>query len=330
MASKLELEQFQQFVDTPLLTRFEKLLVGSSALITGATRVNGIGFAIAERFALEGVSHLVLVGTERSQEEAVFVRHRLLRYGTDAHTLIGDVANKQSCVEIVRKAYELCEGNVDILVNNAGVTRDKEFTEVTVDDWMAVVDSKAWGAFWMTQEWFRLRNEEYNLRGGRVINIGSIVGEYGNFGQESYAMANGSLASLTKSLSVTLGRRGINVNLITPGFVEGTNITGKLPKEVTDSIKAVSALNSLVRAADIAGAALYLAGPDGGRITGATIAVDCGIQSNYIAVRRINQAGFRQIPGRLLDLVGELIALPHDAIEHLKGQIRSHHREGNT
>lgn len=318
-------ERLQKYIDTELLHRPDKLLAGKSALITGATRPNGIGFAIAERFALEGASPIILVGTERSQDIAPSLGDRLKRYGMEAYTLVGDVTSKDSCVEIMKKAYEIC--NVDILVNNAGATRDKPFTDITVADWDDVVRTKLLGSFLMTQEWFRIRNEEKNLRGGTVINIGSVIGIYGNFGQEIYAMANSGLIGFTKAKSWSLGRWGITVNLIAPGFVEGTDMTREISKEEMEGVKAVSAIPELVRPEDIAAAALYLAGPYGGRITGAILPIDCGIQSNYTAARKMHQAGFRQIPVRIRSLVGELLSLPPEAVAHFRRQIQDH-RQG--
>lgn len=303
----LEHGELSRLVDAPLLTIPEKLLVGRSTLITGATRLNGIGFAIAERFAFEGASHIILVGTERSREIAPFAEARLRRYGADVHALTGDVTDEQRCVEMMRRAYEICEGNVDILVNNAGVTRDMPMMKITPRDWHLVMATKTLGAVLMTREWFAIRNKN-SIKGGRVIHIGSVVGTHGNFGQDLYAMANAALIALTKTQSISLGSRGITVNLITPGFVEGTDMTLKMPEDSKEAIRAVSAVGELVRTQDIASTALYLAGPDGERVTGATLVVDCGIQSNFLAIRQMHQAGSRKIPRRLLPAFREWLA----------------------
>jgi len=284
-----------KLVNSELLRRPEKSLSGNSALITGATRMNGIGFAIAERFALEGASPIIIVGTQRSQDIAQFAEARLKRYGGDVYAFVGDITNEESCIEMMQRAYNLCTDNVNILVNNAGTNINKPLTDTTIEDWNFVMHSKALGPLLMTREWFRIRNEK-SIRGGRVINIGSIIGEHGNFGQDIYAMANAALRGLTKTQSLTLGRRGITVNLIEPGFVEGTDMTSQIPQDQVNAIKTVSAINELIRPQDVAGAALYLAGQDGERITGSVLAVDAGIQSNYTGAQMMHQAGYRKVP----------------------------------
>lgn len=308
-------------VNAELLSHPEKPLLGNSALITGATRMNGIGFAIAERFALEGASPIIIVGTENSKDIALFAESRLKRYEGNVYTLTGDVTNEKSCIEMMNHAYDLCEGNVNILVNNAGTNRNQTLTEITAEDWNFVMYPKALGALLMTREWFRIRNEK-GFRGGRVINIGSIIGEHGNFGQDIYAMANAALRGLTKTQSLTLGRRGITVNLIEPGFVEGTDMTSQMPKEQVNTVKTVSALNELIRPQDVAGAALYLAGPDGERLTGSVVAVDAGIQSNYTGAAIMHQAGYRRVPRAALGIISDISAEEVKLIQdHRKRQI---------
>lgn len=300
-------EEFQEQVDAPLLIHQPKLLAGKTALITGATRFNGIGFAIAERFALEGASPIILVGTHRSHEASPFLEARLQRYGTNGRVLLGDITKQDDCMELVERSYKICEGNVNILVNNAGTNRDLVFGTITPEDWEFIMKPKTLGALLMTQEWFRIRDQT-NITGGRVINMGSVVGLHGNVGQEVYAMANAALIGLTKSQSVTLGKRGITVNLIAPGFVEGTNMTANLEPDQMELSKTVSAVRELIKPEDIASVALHLAGPGGEKITGAVLSIDCGIQSNYLGARKLHQAGFRQIPRRLMKQVTELLA----------------------
>lgn len=304
MAAEQE-RQLSERVNAELLSKPEKLLSRNSALITGSTRMNGIGFTIAERFASEGASPIVIVGTKRSQDIAQFATARLKRYGGDVFAFVGDVTNEESCREMMQRAYDSCKGNVNILVNNAGTNRNKALTEITTEDWNFVMHPKALGALLMTREWFRIRNEK-GTRGGRVINIGSIIGEYGNFGQDTYAMANATLYGLTKAQSLTLGRRGVTVNLIEPGFVAGTDMTSQMPQNQVDLVKTVSALNELIKPQDVAGAALYLACPDGERITGSVLKVDAGIQSNYIGAQMMHQAGFRHVPRSALEIISNI------------------------
>lgn len=292
-------------VNAELLSRPEKALQGNSALITGSTRMNGIGFAIAERFALEGASPIIIVGTENSKNIVQYAQARLKRYEGVVYAFVGDITNEESCIEMTQRAYDLCEGNVNILVNNAGTNINKPLTGVTIEDFNFVMLPKALGAWLMTREWFKIRNEK-GIRGGRVINIGSIIGEHGNFGQDTYAMANAALRGLTKSQSLTLGRRGITVNLIEPGFVEGTDMTSKMPEDQISLARTVSTLKQLIMPQDVAGAALYLAGPDGERLTGSIVTVDAGIQSNYTGAYMMYQAEYRRVPRLALGIIPDL------------------------
>lgn len=299
----------------PLLDRPSKLLSGNSALVTGATRSNGIGFAIAEKFALEGVSPIIIIGTERSRGIAPFIQSRLIRYGTEVETFVGDITSKASCMEMMERAYERCRGNVNILVNNAGTNKDQPIGELTEENWDYIMRPKTLGGPLMTNEWFRIRNKN-GIRGGRVIYIGSVIGRAGNFGQDIYAMANAALVGLTKSQSYELGRYGITVNLVEPGFVEGTDMTAGMSSDQMDVVKTVSALNSLVRPDDVANAVVFLASAYGSKITGETLEVACGVGTNFTAPPKLYQSGHRRVPRQILSQVREW---PADLIEVFRG-----------
>lgn len=293
-----------QYVTAPLLERPEKPLAGKSALITGATRFNGIGFAIAEQFALEGASPLFLVGTENSRPRIPYLEQRLSMYGVKAHVLIGDVGSEESCISMMENAYQLAGGDVYILVNNAGANMDKAFTDTTVEDWTNITVPKARGAFLMTREWFRIRNESAdNIRGGRVINIGSVVGLYGNYGQTPYEAANGALISLTKGWSLELARRGITVNLVAPTFVEGTDMSKDVDK---NAIQAVIPIGEISTPHDVATSVAFLAGPDGAKYNGAIFIQDGGTGSSYTALAGLRRAGWRRVPGYAVAIAEDL------------------------
>lgn len=298
--------ELQELVEKPLLEISPKPLAGKSAIVTGAVKFNGIGFAIAERFAAEGAAPLILVGTPNNQDIAPFIRKRLEKYGAVVQISIGDVTKPTDCRDIIDRANRICHGHVDILVNNAGTNRDVAFGALTESDWEYVMRAKLAGTVFMTQAWFKSRNED-NIRGGRVINIGSVVGIYGNFGQELYAATNGGVHALTKSLSLDLGRRSITVNVIAPGFVEGTDMTAGLSEDQMRLSRTVSSLEELVQPGDVAAVAAFLAGPGADKITGLILPIDGGIQSNFTGARKLHSAGFRQIPRRLLSKVMEMI-----------------------
>lgn len=283
-------QDFSQYLEAPLLQRSPKPLEGQWTIITGATRPNGLGFAIAERLALEGAS-IVIIGTTNSQEIAPLVVQRLQTYGVQAHSLVGDVTMRQSCVEMVTEGYKLAKGNVNILVNNAATRRDKAVIAITDEDYDYVYNPKARGALYMCQEWFRIRNVR-NLRGGRIVNIGSSVGSlYGNYGQAHYAMANGSISGLTHALALELGTRDITVNLVDPTFIPGTEMTNDMEEQIP-LIQATTPNNQLPTAQEVAGAVAYLVGPDGAHINDIVIPVDNAMKSNYTALRPLGRADF--------------------------------------
>lgn len=283
-------EDFSKYLDVPLLQRPAKPLEGQWALISGATRPNGLGAAIGERLALEGAS-VVIIGTVNSQEIAPLVVERLKAYGVQAHSLVGDVTKEESCREMVGEAYKFARGNVNILVNNAATKRDKATVAVTREDYQYVYDPKALGALFMSQEWFKIRNVK-NLRGGRIVNIGSVVGIlYGNYGQAAYAMANGALAGLTHDLALEYGTRNITVNLVAPTFIPGTEITKDMEEQIP-MIQATTPNNQLPTPQDVAGAVAYLVGPDGAHINDLIIPVDNNMKSNYTALRPLERAKF--------------------------------------
>lgn len=279
---------YSKYLNAPLLTRSEKPLEGQWAIVTGATRFNGLGFAIAERLALEGAS-IVVIGTVNSQEIAPLVVQRLQAYGVAAHSMVGDVTSEESCRQMVMKSYDLAGGNVNMLVNNAAASRDQAIVGVTLEDFHYVYDPKALGAFLMSREWLSIRNRK-NLRGGRIVNIGSVVGVlYGNYGQAAYAMANGALLGLTYDLSLEFGTRGVTVNIVAPTFIPGTEMTKGMEKDIP-MIKATTPNNELPTSQDVAGVVAWLVGSDGDHINGIVVPVDNNIKSNYTAIKPLTRA----------------------------------------
>lgn len=315
-----DLSQYINYINAPLLERAEKPLAGKSALIVGATRFNGIGLAIAERFALEGVSPIVIVGTVNSKEIAPLVVERLKQYGVDAYSLVGDVTDPISCAEIIRQTIELHRSGVDILVNNAGITHKKSFVDTELDDWNAVVGTKLTGAFLLTREWFRVRNRA-NIRGGKVINIGSVM-QRGNDGQIDYVAANGGIMSLTEGLAYNLGSRGVTANCIIPGFVEGTEMTRGFTDQEKATVVAVQglAIGRLIIPQEIAAAAAYLAGSDADAVSGAAIVIDAKLGTNYTAPRRLRSAGWRVPPSFARGIVEDLTQEEADTIKKMRKQ----------
>jgi len=247
--------------------RFE----GRVALITGAAR--GIGFGIAKRFAEEGAAIAIVDLNEADAAEAA----AKLPKAAQSHVGIGcDVADRASAEAAVARAVaEL--GGLHILVNNAGITRDNLLFKMTDGDWDAVMAVHLRGPFLMTQAAQKVFTEQ---RYGKVLNLSSISA-YGNRGQANYSAAKAGVQGFTKTLGIELGKFGINVNAIAPGFIvtEMTEATARrLGMEPEEFFKLNAEHNPVQRIGypeDIAAAAAFLCSDEASYITGQTLNV-CG------------------------------------------------------
>ncbi|WP_341826224.1 SDR family oxidoreductase, partial [Klebsiella pneumoniae] len=163
---------------------------------------------------------------------------------------------------------------VDILVNNAGITRDKSFAKMTGEEWDAVIGTNLTGLFNVTKS----LSEKFNAASSqkRIINISSVVGLYGNFGQTNYAAAKAGVIGMTKTWGKELARKGYTVNAIAPGFIR-TAMTNAMPKEVLEQMAAKVPATRLGETEDIANAVLFLASEQASYINGTVISVDGGL-----------------------------------------------------
>jgi 3-oxoacyl-[acyl-carrier protein] reductase len=234
-------------------------LANQIAVVTGAGR--GIGRAIALKFAAEGAD---VVCVSRTQENSEKVAVEIRALGRKARAFAVDVADAAAVSAAAEKI--LAEtGKVDILVNNAGVTRDGLLMRMSDADWDTVLDTNLKGAFLVTKAFSRTM---IKARAGRIINISSVIG--------NYAASKAGLIGFTQSAAKELASRGITVNAIAPGFIE-TDMTSALKPETREAILKQIPLGSLGSAEDIAGAALFLAGPSARYITGQVLTVDGGM-----------------------------------------------------
>jgi len=243
------------------------VLANQVAVITGAGR--GIGRAIALKFAAAGADIVVVSRTiENSEKVAAEVR----ALGRKSWAYAVDVANAEAVSAAAEKILAETQ-KVNILVNNAGITRDGLLMRMSEAEWDAVLDTNLKGAFLFTKAFSRSFIKQ---RGGRILNITSVIGLVGNAGQCNYAASKAGMIGFTQSAAKEMASRGITVNAIAPGFVE-TDMTAVLPAEFkADMLKRIP-IGAWIQPDDVAAAALFLASPDARYITGQVLTVDGGM-----------------------------------------------------
>lgn len=239
-------------------------LTGKRALITGAS--GGIGGAIAA--ALHGAgAEVALSGTREAPLDKL-----ALALGEGAHVLTCNLSDAQEVEDLPGRAA-VAMGGVDILVNNAGITRDNLFMRMSDDEWQSVLDVNLSASFRLCRGVLR---GMMKARWGRIVNITSIVGATGNAGQGNYAAAKAGLVGMSKSLAQEVASRNVTVNCVAPGFIT-TAMTDKLNDDQKARILAQVPTGRMGVPDEIAGAVLYLASPNAGYVTGATLHVNGGM-----------------------------------------------------
>ncbi len=239
-------------------------LTGKNALITGAS--GGIGGSIAR--ALHGAgAQVALTGTREKPLEKLAAD-----FGHNAHILLCNLSDTLAVESLPKRATEVL-GRVDILVNNAGVTKDNLFIRMSDEEWQSVLDINLTATMKLCKGVLR---DMMKARWGRIINISSVVGVTGNPGQANYAASKAGMVGMSKSLACEVASRGITVNAIAPGFIT-TAMTEKLNEEHRSKIMQQVPLGRIGEPQEIAAAALYLASPEAGYITGTTLHVNGGM-----------------------------------------------------
>lgn len=244
------------------------LLSGQVALVTGAGR--GIGRAIALALAEAGAR--VAINYNTSALAALELAAEIAAAGGEARAWQADVSETDQAAALVDNVLQHF-GRLDILVNNAGITRDNLLLRMGEEDWDRVLAVNLKGYFNCCKAAIRPMTR---ARRGRIINIASVVGLRGNAGQVNYAAAKAGVIGLTKSLAREVGSRNITVNAIAPGFIE-TDMTRALTRDIREQMLKNIPLGRLGEPADVAGLAVFLAGPGAAYITGQVIAVDGGM-----------------------------------------------------
>ncbi|TGN52609.1 beta-ketoacyl-ACP reductase [Paracoccus liaowanqingii] len=232
------------------------------ALVTGGSR--GIGAAISK--ALQAAGYTVAANYAGNDDAA-----RAFTEETGIKTFKWSVADYDSCVQGVAQV-EAELGPIDVLVNNAGITRDAPFHKMTPQQWKEVIDTNLSGVFNMTHPvWPGMRERKY----GRIINISSINGQKGQFGQVNYSAAKAGDLGFTKALAQEGARANITVNAICPGYI-ATEMVMAVPEKVRESIIAQIPVGRLGEPDEIARAVVFLASDEAGFITGSTISANGG------------------------------------------------------
>ena len=234
-------------------------LTGRLALVTGASR--GIGRAVARELARAGAS--VVVGYRSGQGEAEALAEEI-----GGRAVQADVSSPDDARRLVDEA-----GDVDVLVNNAGLTRDGLLARMSDDDWRTVIETNLSSVFYTCRAVTRPMMKK---RSGVIVNISSIVGVHGNWGQTNYAASKAGIIGFTKSLARELGSRGIRANVVAPGYVK-TQLTDVLPEEATAAMVGQTPLGRVAEPEEIAGAVRFLASDEASFITGDVLLVDGGL-----------------------------------------------------
>jgi 3-oxoacyl-(acyl-carrier-protein) reductase len=245
-----------------------KLLKGKIALVTGGSR--GIGRAAVMALADAGAS--VAINYQRSQDAAEAVCADACEMGADARVFKADVSTAEECDRMMEQVFGEF-GRVDILVNNAGITRDKSFLKMTRAMWDEVLGVNLTGPFNITH---RALPKMVEAGWGRIINIASIVGQTGNFGQANYAVTKGGLIAFTMTLAREVARKGITVNAVAPGFIE-TDMVKDMSATALESVKMMTPLGRLGKPEEVAAAIVFLASPMASYITGQVVPVNGGM-----------------------------------------------------
>jgi 3-oxoacyl-[acyl-carrier protein] reductase len=243
-----------------------KLLAGKTALVTGGSR--GIGEAICRRFAEEGAN--VVFTYASSAAKALAVEAALRELGVEAHARQSDAASFKEAEELINWTLKTM-GKIDILVNNAGITRDTLMLRMTEAQWDDVMTTNLKSVFNLTKHILRPMMKQ---RSGSIINMSSVVGEFGNAGQANYAASKAGIFGFTKSIAKEMGSRNIRCNAIAPGFIE-TDMTHVLSGETKDAFLKSIPLGRLGTGKEVADACVFLGSDMSMYVSGQTISV-CG------------------------------------------------------
>jgi acetoacetyl-CoA reductase len=238
------------------------------AVITGG--MGGLGEAISQRLARDGMRVVTTYSPDNEHATDWLKTQKDAGFEFAAYRV--DVAQYDSCMTAVRKIVSDL-GRIDILVNNAGITRDATFKKMSVENWHAVMQTNLDSVFNMTRQ---VLDGMLECQWGRIINISSVNGQKGAFGQANYAAAKAGVHGFTKALALEVARKGITVNTVSPGYLR-TKMVTKVPQDILESkILPEIPVGRLGEPSEVAGLVAYLVSDNAGFITGANIAINGG------------------------------------------------------
>jgi acetoacetyl-CoA reductase len=239
---------------------------GQVALVTGGIR--GIGLAICERLMNRGVH--IAAGYSSNRDAAQQFADKYADHGVTIHQ--GNIGRNEDCERVIAEVLEQ-HGQLDILVNNAGVTIDKTMRKMTPEEWDKVIHINLSGAFYLSRA---ILQHMLDRGYGRIVNISSVIGSSGAFGQANYASAKSGLFGLTMSMALETASKGITVNTVTPGYIS-TDMTAGVPGNVMDKLVARIPVGRLGEPNEVARVVEFLADPESGYITGQVYPVNGGL-----------------------------------------------------
>ena len=241
-------------------------MTGQVALVTGGIR--GIGLAICERLMNRGVT--VAAGYSSNREAAEQFRGKYADHGVTVHQ--GNIGSDDDCRRVIGEVLDQ-HGQLDVLVNNAGITVDKTVRKMAPEEWDKVIHVNLSGAFYLSRA---ILQHMLDRGYGRIVNISSVIGSAGGFGQANYAAAKSGMFGLTMSLALETASKGITVNTITPGYIT-TDMTAAVPGSVMEKIVARIPVGRLGEPNEVARVVEFLADPESGYITGQVYPVNGGL-----------------------------------------------------